>query len=41
MTDDTDTLEAAETAETAAGEMWERINQAALDGLYEEEVDCE
>lgn len=34
MTDDTDALE---VAETAAGEMWERINQAALDGLYDEE----
>lgn len=37
MTDDTDTLEAAETA---ADEMWERINQAALDGLYEEDEDA-
>jgi len=33
MTDDTDALEASETA---ASEMWERINQTALDGLYEE-----
>ena len=38
MTDDTDALEAADAA---AGEMWERINQAALDGLYEEDTEEE